>query len=143
MSVIRISNMVVQPRSQNLWQIASPLSLVVMGGVGGVFAVGVDGGGWVVLPSATLAHRLTHEKILGLRSTQLGESVVPHRCLHSSTTSSCWIWTRPPTLLDSACLTNILAPQPLQAAGISNGEWLYLQQTLSLHSSADRPVPFN
>ena len=69
MSVIRISNMVVQPCSQNLWQLASPLSLVVMGGVGGASAVGVDGGGWVVFPSATLAHQLTHEKILDSHST--------------------------------------------------------------------------
>ncbi len=44
---------------------------------------------------------------------------------------------------DSACLTNILAPQLLQAAGISNGEWFYLRRTLSLHSPTDRPVPFN
>ncbi len=29
------------------WQLTSPLSLVVVGGVGGVFAVGVDGGGGV------------------------------------------------------------------------------------------------
>jgi hypothetical protein len=37
----------VWPRSQNLWQLASPLSSVVVGGVGGVFAVGVDDGGGV------------------------------------------------------------------------------------------------
>jgi hypothetical protein len=63
-SMIRISNMVVRLRSQNPWQLASPLSLVVVGGVGGVFADGVDGGGWVVFPSATLARQLMHEKIL-------------------------------------------------------------------------------
>ncbi len=56
MSMIRISNMHVRPRSQNLWQLVSPLSLVVVGGVGGVFAVGVDGGWGLVLPSAALAH---------------------------------------------------------------------------------------
>jgi hypothetical protein len=100
-------------------------------------------GGGVVLPSATLAHQLMHETIWGLRSTRLGESAMPHKCLHSSATSSCWIWTRLPTLHDSACLTNILAPQPLQAAGKSNGVWLYLRQTSSLYLSANRPVPFN
>ncbi len=47
MSVIRLSNMHERLRSQNPWQLASPLSLVVVGGVGGVFAVGVDGGGGV------------------------------------------------------------------------------------------------
>jgi hypothetical protein len=46
-SVIRISNMHVQPHSQNPWHLASPLSPVVVGGVGGVFPVGVDGGGGV------------------------------------------------------------------------------------------------
>ncbi len=43
--MIRTSNIHVWQRSQNPWQLASPLSLVVVGGVGGVFAVGVDGGG--------------------------------------------------------------------------------------------------
>jgi hypothetical protein len=139
-SVIRMSNMHFWPRSQKPWQLASPLSLVVVGGVGGVPAVGVDGGGGgVVLPSATLARQLTHEKIRGLLSTRLGESAVPHRCLHSSAT----IRTRPPTLHDSACSTNIFALQPLQAAGISNGVWLYPRRTLSLHLSTNRLVPFN
>jgi hypothetical protein len=68
---------------------------------------------------------------------------VPHKCLHSSATSSCRICTSPPVLHDRACSTVILAPQPSQAAGISSGEWLYRRRTLSLHSSADRPVPFN
>ncbi len=95
------------------------------------------------MPSATLARQITHVKIRGSRSTRLGESAVPHRCRHSSATSSCRIWTRPPTLHDSACLTDIFAPQPSQAAGISSGEWLYRRWTLSLHSSANRPVPFN
>ncbi len=53
MSVIRISKMHVRPRSQNPWQLASPLSSVVVGGVGGV-AVGVDGGGGVAVPVGTL-----------------------------------------------------------------------------------------
>ncbi len=47
MSVMCILNMHVRLHSQNPWQLASPLSLVVVGGVGGVFAVGVDGGGGV------------------------------------------------------------------------------------------------
>ena len=50
---------------------------------------------------------------------------------------------RPPVLLDRACSTDILAPQPSQVAGISNRDWLYLRRRLSLHSSADRPVTFN
>ncbi len=66
-----------------------------------------------------------------------------HKCLHSSATSSCRICTSPPVLHDRACSTVILAPQPSQAAGISSGEWLYHRRTLSLHTSADRPVPFN
>ena len=132
----------VRPRSQNPWQLASPLSSVVVGGVGGV-AVGVDGGGGVAGPTASLARGLTHVKIRGSRSTRLGERATPHRYRHSSATSSCRIWTRPPTLHESACSTVILTPQPSQAAGISSGEWLYLRRTLSLHSSADRPVPFN
>jgi hypothetical protein len=68
---------------------------------------------------------------------------VPHKCLHSSATSSCRICTSPPVLHDRACSMVILAPQPSQAAGISGGEWLYHRRTLSLHSSADRPVTFN
>ncbi len=68
---------------------------------------------------------------------------MPHRCRHSSATLSCRIWTRPLTLQDNACLTDIFAPQPSQVAGISNGEWLYRRRTLSLHSSTNRPVPFN
>jgi len=83
------------------------------------------------------------ENILGSRSTRQGESAVPHKCLHSSATSSCKICTSLPVLHDRACLTVILAPQPSQGAGISSGEWLYRRRTLSLHSSADRPVPFN
>ncbi len=72
MSVIRMSKMHVRPRCQNPWQLASPLSLVVVGGVG--VSVGGGGGGvGVVLPSATLARRLTHEKIRGSRSTRQGE----------------------------------------------------------------------
>jgi hypothetical protein len=47
MSLIGISNMHVRPRSQNPWQLTSPLYSVAVGGVGGVFAVGVDGGTWV------------------------------------------------------------------------------------------------
>ena len=93
--------------------------------------------------AAALTRWLTHVKIQGSRSTRLGESAAPHRCHHSSATSSCRIWTRPPTLHESACSTVILAPQPLQAAGISSGEWLYLRRMLSLHLSANRPVPFN
>ncbi len=100
-------------------------------------------GGGVVLLAAALTWWLMHVKIQGLRSTRLGESAMPHRCCHSSATSSCRIWTRPPTLHESACSTVILAPQPSQVVGISSGEWLYLRRTLSLHSSADRPVPFN
>ncbi len=69
MSVICISNMHVRPCSQNPWQLASPLSLVVVGGVGGVFAVGFDGGGGLVLPSVALAGRLMHVKIRGSHST--------------------------------------------------------------------------
>jgi hypothetical protein len=46
-SMIRILNMHVRPHSQNPWQLVSPFSLVVVGGVGGVSAVGVDGGGGV------------------------------------------------------------------------------------------------
>ena len=68
---------------------------------------------------------------------------MPHRCRHSSATSSCRICTRPLTLQDNACSTDIFTPQPSQVVGISNGEWLYRRRTLSLHSSADRPVPFN
>ena len=61
----------------------------------------------------------------------------------TSATSSCRICTRPPVLLDRACSTDILAPQPSQVAGISNRDWLYLRRRLSLHSSANRPVTFN
>jgi len=141
-SVIRISNMVVRPRSQNPWQLASPRSSVAAGR-GRVTAGGVDEGGMVESPAATLTRRLTLENILGSRSTRPGESAVPHKCLHSSATSSCRICTRPPVLHDRACSTVILAPQPSQAVGISSGEWLYRSRTLSRHSSADRPVPFN
>ncbi len=66
-----------------------------------------------------------------------------YKCLHSFTTSLCRICTNPPVLHDRACLTDILAPHPSQAVGISNGEWLYRRRMLSLHSSADRRVPFN
>jgi hypothetical protein len=51
--------------------------------------------------------------------------------------------TKLPVLHDRACSTVILALQPSQALGISSGEWLYRSLRLSLHSSADRPVPFN
>ena len=130
--------MVVWPRSQNPWQLASPRSSVVTGGCG-ASAVGVDESG-VLAPAAFCTRRLTLENSLGSRSTQQGESAVPHKCLHSSATSSCRICTSPPILHDRACSMVILAPQPSQAAGISSGEWLYRRRTLSLHSSADRPV---
>jgi hypothetical protein len=132
----------VRPRSQNPWQLASPLSSVVVGGCG-VPAVGVDDDGGVVLLATVPARRLMLENILGLCSTWHGENAVAHRCLHSSTTSSCRMCTNPPVLHDRACSTVILAPQPSQALDISSGEWLYCSLTLSLHSSADRPVPFN
>jgi hypothetical protein len=103
----------------------------------------MKGEGVVVSPAATYTCWLMTEKILGLLSTQPGESAVPHKCLHSSAISSCRICTKPPILHDRACSTVVLAPQPLQAAGISSGEWLYHRQTLSLHSSANRTVPFN
>ena len=134
--------MVVRPRSQNPWQLASPHSSVAAGGCR-VFAVGVDESGVGVLPAATLTRRLTLEKNLGWRSTRPGESAVPHKCHHSSATSSCRICTKPPVLHDRACSTVILAPQPSQTAGISSGEWLYRRRMLSLHSSTDSPVPFN
>jgi hypothetical protein len=104
--------------------------------------VGVDESGELA-PAAFRTRRLTLDNILGLCSTRQGESAVPHKCLHSSATSSCQICTSPPVLNDRACSTVILAPQPSQAAGISSGEWFYRRRTLSLHSSADRPVPFN
>ena len=142
MSVIRISKMHVWPRSQNPWQLASPLSSVVVGGCG-VPAVGVDDDGGVVLLAAVPAQRLTLENILGSRSTRHGENAVVHRCLHSSATSSYRMCTKLPVLHDRACSTVILALQPSKALGISSGEWLYRSLRLSLHSSADRPVPFN
>ncbi len=141
MSVIRISNMVVRTRSQNPWQLSSPRSSVAAGGRG-ASAVGVDEAG-VLAPAAFRARRLTQENILGSCSTRQGESAVPHKCLHPSATSSCRICTSPPILHDRACSTVIVARRPSQAAGISSGEWLYCRRTLSLHSSADRPVPFN
>ena len=135
--------MVAQPCSQNLWQLASPHSSVAAGGHG-ASAVGAVKLG--VLVTAPLhARQLTHENIMGSRLTRQGESAVPHKhkCLHSSTTSSCPICTSPPVLHDRACLMVILAPQPSQAAGISSEEWLYRRRMVSLHSSADRPVPLN
>ena len=129
MSIIRISNMVVRPRSQNPWQLASPRSSVAAGGRG-ASAVGVDESG-ALAPAAFRTRQLTLENILGSRSTRQGESAAPHRCLHSSATSSCRICTSPPVLHDRACSTVILAPQPSQAAGISSGEWLYRRRTLS------------
>jgi hypothetical protein len=80
-SVMRISNMVVRPHSQNPWQLASPRSSVAAGGRG-ASAVGVDESG-VLAPAAFHARQLMQENILG------GESAVPHKCLHSSATSSC------------------------------------------------------
>ena len=80
MSVIRISKMHVWPRSQNPWQLASPLSSVVVGGCG-VPAVGVNDDGGVVLLAAVPTRRLTLEYILGSRSTRHGENAVAHRCL--------------------------------------------------------------
>ena len=67
MSVIRILNMVVRPRSQNPWQLASPRSSVAAGGRG-ASAVGVDESG-ALAPAAFRTRRLTLENILGLRST--------------------------------------------------------------------------
>ncbi len=52
-------------------------------------AVGVDEGGVVMWPAATCTRWQMQEKILGSHSTWPGESTVPHKCLHSSTTSSC------------------------------------------------------
>jgi hypothetical protein len=48
-----------------------------------------------------------------------------------------------PILHNRACSMVILALQPLQVLGISSREWLYCSLTLSLHSSTNRPVPFN
>ena len=133
--------MVVRLRSQYPWQLAFPRSSVAAGGCG---AVGVDESG-VLAPAAFHNRQLAQEHILGSRLTQpKGESAVPHKCLDSSATSSCQICTNPPVLHDRACWTVILAPQPSQAAGIvSSGEWLYHRRKLSLHSFADRPLPFN
>ena len=125
--------MVVRPRSQNPWQLASPRSSVAAGGRG-ASAVGVDESG-ALAPAAFRARQLTQENILGLCSTRQGESAVPHKCLHLSATSSCRMCTSPPVLHDSACSTVILALQPSRAAGIFNGEWL--------QSIAGRPLPFN
>jgi hypothetical protein len=133
--------MVVRPRSQNPWQLASPRSSETAGGCR-ASAVGVDES-FPLGPAAVRTRRLMLENILGSRSTRQGESAVPHKCLHSSATSSCRICTSPPVLHDRACSADILAPQPSQAAGISSGEWIYRRRTLSLHSSVDRPVPFN
>jgi hypothetical protein len=108
----------------------------------GASTVEVDESG-ALAPAAFCARRLTQENIMGSHSTRQGESAVPHKCLHSSATSSCQICTSPPILHNRACSTVILAPHPSQAAGISSGEWLYRRRTLSFHSSADRPVPFN
>jgi len=83
-SVIHISNMVVRPRSQNPWQLASPRSSVAAGGCG-ASAVGVDESGALV-PAAFRTRQLMLENILGSRSTRQGESAVPHKCLHSSAT---------------------------------------------------------
>ena len=110
--------MVVRPRSQNPWQLASPRSSVAAGGRG-ASAVGVDESG-ALAPAAFRTRRLTLENILGSRSTRQGESAMPHKCLHSSATSSCRICTSPPVLHDRACSTVILAPQLSQAAGISS-----------------------
>ena len=87
MSVICISKMHVRPRSQNPWQLALPLSSVVVGGCG-VPAVGVVDDGGVVLLAAVSARRLTLENILGSGSTWHGENAVAHRCLHSYATLS-------------------------------------------------------
>ena len=81
--------------------------------------------------------------ILGSHSTRHGENAVAHRCFHSSAISSCRMCTKPPVLHDRACSIVILAPQPSQALSISSEEWFYRSLTLSLHSSANRPVPFN
>ena len=48
-----------------------------------------------------------------------------------------------PILHDSACSTDILAPEPSHAVGMSNAEWLSLRRTVSLHLVTNRPVPFN
>ncbi len=72
--------MVVRPRSQNPWQLASPRSSVAAGGRG-ASAVGVDESG-VLAPAAFRARLLTQENILASRSTRQGESAVPHKCLH-------------------------------------------------------------
>ena len=134
--------MVVRLHSQNPWQLASPHSSVAADGCG-ASAGGVDESG-ALAPAAFRARQLMEENILGLRSTRQGESAVPHnKCLHSSATSSCRMCTNQPILHDRACSTDILTPQPSQAAGISSGEWLYRRRMLSLHSSVDRPVPFN
>ncbi len=69
--------------------------------------------------------------------------MVLHKCLDSSATWFVPDIARPPILHDRACSTIILALQPSQAAGISSGEWLYCRWTLSLHLSADMPLPFN
>ena len=74
--------MVVRPRSQNPWQLASPRSSVAAGGRG-ASAVGVDESGALV-PVAFRNRRLTLENILGSRSTRQGGSAVPHKCLHSN-----------------------------------------------------------
>ena len=108
MSVIRISKMHVWPRSQNPWQLASPLSSVVVGGCG-VPAVGVDDDGGVVLLAAVPAQQLMLENILGLRLTRHGENAVVHSYLHSSATSLCRMCTKPLILHDRACSTVILA----------------------------------
>ncbi len=116
--------MAVRPHSQNPWQLASPRSSVAAGGRGAL-AVEVDKSG-VLVPAALRSRQLIHENIMGLHSNLQGESAVPHKCLHSSATSSCRMFTSPPVLHDRVCSTVILAPQPSQAAGISSGEWLYL-----------------
>jgi len=59
--------MVIQPRFQNPWQLASPRSSVAAGGRG-ASAVGVDESA-ALAPAAFRTPQITLENILGLRST--------------------------------------------------------------------------
>jgi hypothetical protein len=127
------------PGSQNLWQLASPLSSVVVGSVGGV-AVGVEmvGGGSCSADCISLPGTNACKNTGFAFDSTGGESnatQVPPLICYIIMPDMIMIWTRLPTLHESACPTVILAPQPSQAAGIS-------RRGMVVHLEADVISPF-
>ena len=105
-SMIRTSNIVVDPRRQNPWTATSPRS-----------------SGRCSVPAAALVSSLLsrHEWIRGSLETAEGERALAQSWRHSAATSLWWSCTSPPFLHVMACPTENFWEHPSQRSGRERG----------------------